>query len=436
MRQPDEAPAREPETIGERIRRLRKEKGLKQTALTGPGLTAAQICRIESGKRQASLKAIRRLAAKLEVSPEYLETGIDMTRREELELRLSDLELRMRLNPSDETFTGDLGELIELARRAGEADIAARAHAVLGTVLAGRGRLSEALRHLKVAIEHPLLEPSTHPYTYVTLANVYCELGRPSDGVAVCKDALERISGETGTPRAIIVTCLSQALSDAGEFERAESVLEETIQTGNPDPYDRARIHWLQARVAAMQGNGRLALFQMREAIALLKKTEDTVRLARAHLLCASILLSGEKTVGVSRHLRLARELFPDDAEVVDRGILLGHEALLAAYEHRFDKALARAEEALEILPEHSMEQTGALRAKALALSARGEYEIADELFLRVLRKYDKGKNWREASLVSRDRAAMLEQAGRLSDSQGELERARDYESRLVTVFE
>ena len=76
------------ESIGARINRLRKDKGLTQNALTGPGVTAAQISRIESGKRQPSVKAIRRIARKLQVSPEYLETGVDMTTREELELAL------------------------------------------------------------------------------------------------------------------------------------------------------------------------------------------------------------------------------------------------------------------------------------------------------------------------------------------------------------
>jgi tetratricopeptide (TPR) repeat protein len=342
----------------------------------------------------------------------------------------------MRLDPSDETIIGDLGKLIEAARREGMGDIVARAHAALGMTLADRGRLSEALGHLEIAIGHPLLGPSAHPGAYTTLANAYCGLGRPRDAVTLCRDVLSRIPAEATALRTIIVTWLSQALADLGEFEEAETVLDESIEVEDPDPNSRARVHWLLARLAAMRGDGRLALSYTREAIALLKETEDTVRLARAHLLASSVLLWSGKTAGVARYLRLARDLFPSGIEAVDRGMLLGNEALLAARQRRFEEALSKAEEALELLPEHKLEQDAAIYAKALALAASNDFETANTLCLRVIASCERAKLWHEAALVSRDRAEMLKSAGRLSDSREALERARDYESRRATVFE
>ena len=61
--------------LGERLRRLRVERGLSQRELAVPGVTYAYISRIEAGSRQPSLKALRKLAAKLGVTPLYLETG-------------------------------------------------------------------------------------------------------------------------------------------------------------------------------------------------------------------------------------------------------------------------------------------------------------------------------------------------------------------------
>src|ERR1700726_948157 len=63
------------ETIGERLKRLRLERGLSQRELAAPGVSYAYISRIEAGTRQPSVKALRRLAAKLGVSADYLETG-------------------------------------------------------------------------------------------------------------------------------------------------------------------------------------------------------------------------------------------------------------------------------------------------------------------------------------------------------------------------
>src|SRR5665647_3535031 len=117
MAEDESTASRGEETVGQRVRRLRVEKGLTQSALSSPGLTAAQISRIESGKRQPSLRAIRRIARKLGVSLDYLETGADLSTREELDLSFADAELRIRLDPNDQAVERDLRTLITLGER-------------------------------------------------------------------------------------------------------------------------------------------------------------------------------------------------------------------------------------------------------------------------------------------------------------------------------
>ncbi len=419
------------ESIGARIKRLRREKRLTQLAISGPGVTPAQISRIESGKRQPSVKAIRRIARKLEVSPEFLETGVDITTREELELTLTDLELRMRLDPNDQTIERELGVLVKISQREGETDIAARAHSVLGMALAERGLLNDAVGHLEKAIQHPLETPCANPDAYTTLASVYCELGRPGEAADLCERALDAIQADDAGLRMVLATKLSYALSELGEHSRAAQTIE---QIGDDveaaDPYSRARSHWGLGRAAAMRDDRRLALQHLRDAIALLKGTEDTVRLARSHLLFAATLLWAGKTAGVSKHLDAARELFPNHAEKIDRGMLLGYEALVAARQHRLEDALAAADEALALLKEHSSEQAAALYAKALALSGRCEYEVADAIFAHVIDMAVASALWSVAALISRDRADMLRWAGKPHESDAAAEQAQEFERR------
>lgn len=65
-----------PETFGERLRRLRTERGMAQRELSDEGVTYAYISRLESGTRTSpSITAIRKVAARLKVNPVYLETG-------------------------------------------------------------------------------------------------------------------------------------------------------------------------------------------------------------------------------------------------------------------------------------------------------------------------------------------------------------------------
>jgi transcriptional regulator with XRE-family HTH domain len=66
---------RAPAAIGRRLRQRRESLGLSQRDLSEPGVSYAYISRIESGARTPSVKALRKLAPKLGVSVDWLETG-------------------------------------------------------------------------------------------------------------------------------------------------------------------------------------------------------------------------------------------------------------------------------------------------------------------------------------------------------------------------
>jgi len=66
-----------PTGVGERLRSRRLQLGLSQRAISDSGISYAYISRIEAGARKPSVKAMRMLAAKLDVSLEWLETGED-----------------------------------------------------------------------------------------------------------------------------------------------------------------------------------------------------------------------------------------------------------------------------------------------------------------------------------------------------------------------
>src|SRR5438132_4530143 len=85
------------ETVGERLRRLRLERGLSQRALAEPGVSYAFISKIELGERVPSMKALRTLARKLGVPVQYLETGQELADTEARELKLGEAELALRL---------------------------------------------------------------------------------------------------------------------------------------------------------------------------------------------------------------------------------------------------------------------------------------------------------------------------------------------------
>lgn len=64
-----------PLAVGRRIKTLRQELGMSQRELASPGVSYAYLSRCESGQRAPCGKALRKLAAKLEIPALYLETG-------------------------------------------------------------------------------------------------------------------------------------------------------------------------------------------------------------------------------------------------------------------------------------------------------------------------------------------------------------------------
>lgn len=62
-------------TVGDRIKQRRLELGLSQRELACEGVSYAYISRLEANQRQPSVKALRKLAARLDVSAHWLEVG-------------------------------------------------------------------------------------------------------------------------------------------------------------------------------------------------------------------------------------------------------------------------------------------------------------------------------------------------------------------------
>src|SRR6267142_4348167 len=115
------------EGVGVRLKRLRVERGFSQRDLSSPGVSYAYISRIEAGARTPSVKALRKLAQKLGVSVEYLETGRDIREVDARELKLADAELQLRLESDTVSAEEKLQEVLADASAAGDRVSASRA---------------------------------------------------------------------------------------------------------------------------------------------------------------------------------------------------------------------------------------------------------------------------------------------------------------------
>ena len=428
---PDRHEAAE-ETIGQRLRRLRRERGLSQRELASPGVSYAYISRIEGGARRPSVKALRMLARKLGVTADYLETGSEIRDTDERELRIADAELELRLVDDTAEAERRLEALREEGVEAGDVLAASRASIALGLAAAHAGRNHDAIKRLEDGLELAQVSPAMRPDVYATLGRALAASGETQRAVNLFEHCLEDVSRETPedfTAQVRFTTYLSYALTDLGNLERAEAVLEDAIAKAEAatDAYSRVRLYWSVARLNDVQGRPAAALIYIRRAIALLDVTDDTLHLARAHLLAGSILLSQGNVDSANRHYELAERLFGPNAEPEDLANLYADQSKLAAKRGDPEGAVSRAEAAVSAASDEFLHERGnALWALADAKALKGDVDGANEAFRQATELLRDHGHRRDHVEAYRAWGKFLRRAGREEQALEVLEQATD----------
>jgi transcriptional regulator with XRE-family HTH domain len=419
------------ETIGARLKRLRLQRGFSQRDLSSPGVSYAYISRIEAGARTPSVKALRKLSQKLGVSVEYLETGRDIRDVDDRELRLADAELELRLAENTEAAEQKLDAVLAEAVAAGDVPSATRARLALGLVAAGRGNHLDAVERLEPVIEDAAVAPIARPDVYATLGQSYASLGAPERAVRVFERCLAETNAapEHSTTHIWFATLLSYALTDAGEYDRAGDVVRTALSQADVaiDPYSRMRLYWSKARLAAVEGRSAEALESMREAIALLKTTDDSLHLARAYLLSAGIEAQTNDAAAAKDHLATAESLLGTIAQPVDRAMLLIGKSRIAALEGDADAAVEHGRAALDLLgTAHAAERGAAVWALARGLALQDDVSAAIDSYRAAVDLLSVHGQRHDAGKAALEWAELLRTSGREDEAEPILRRAYD----------
>ena len=420
------------EGIGARLKRLRVARGFSQRDLSSPGVSYAYISRIEAGARTPSVKALRKLAQKLGVSVEYLETGRDIREIDDRELKLADAELQLRLEADTAPAEQKLEEVLAEASAAGDRVSASRAAIGLGLAAAHRGNHLDAVERLEAALEYERVAPHLRPDVYTGLAQSYAALGAADRAARLLEQCLAEVTESTPEDVTLMVryaTFLSYALTDEGEYDRASEVVHDALgRTGDSsDSYTRVRLYWSLARMAAIEGRSAEALTQIRKAIALLEATDDTLTLARGYLLSAGIDSQEGRAEATRKQLEIAARLLGPAPEPADLGMLRIGQSRLATLEGDGARAVESARDALAILGDFNGGELGqACWALARGLALEGEADAAIETYRRAVDLLTVHGRRHNAGMASLDWASLLQEQGRGDEAEPILRRASD----------
>ena len=289
-----------PREVGIRLKEARERAGVSQRRLAFPGCTAAYISRIEAGARVPSLQMINELAGRLDVSGQWLATGVESTAVESSELVEAEVALRL----------GELDEAERLFRARLTPGDPAR-----GAALAGLGQIAFRGERLDEAID--LLEQSlaarggsalVDPGAVDSLGRAYSAAGAIESAIALFERAVAESQDVAPVEQLRFSVLLANALIDADAFGRAEEALAGVIRLSQErgDPLTTARVFWSQSRLHSMRKERELAARYARRALDILERTENDTYVGLAcHLLAYAEVEAGN---------------YEDALEAVERG--------------------------------------------------------------------------------------------------------------------
>ena len=289
----------DPRAVGERLRAAREAAGLSQRQLAFQGCSPAYISRIEAGDRIPSLQLLRELGRRLGVSEDHLATGSSAPPQSFL---LLEAEIALRLDNlarARELYREALDDAVTPAEKS-------RALEGLGHLAFRRSDLHEAIKLFESALVTSGDEEWERPALAESLGRAYALLSEFEPSIAIferCLSAFERLDD---TVQAIRFSCLlAYALSDVGEFERAEQVVSKALKEGRDsfDPYTRARVYWSKAKLRMEQGDAHGASRYAYQALGALELTEDLHYTGLAHQMVAHIELERDRPEEALAHL-------------------------------------------------------------------------------------------------------------------------------------
>ncbi|WP_225878183.1 helix-turn-helix domain-containing protein [Spongiactinospora rosea] len=367
--------------MGQRIKTIRRQRGMSQAQLAHPELSDSYVSLIESGKRTPTTAVLELLAGKLDCSLSYLVNGVTGEQLHEFELELGYARLALENGAVAEArmrFTNLVADknLTGLTRLRFEAEFG------LARAMEAGGDLDAAIATLNGlrAAAGGAMTPEQHITVTIALSRCYRERGDLSAAVQVCEQILLGPVRPAWSDELVeLGSTLLGAYMLRGDLLRAQHWSAELLAAADLLGTPRATVAacWNGSALAEAIGRTKDALALAQRALAVHSENGDPRNLARVRLSCTYqrfLLLPEEAEICREALHRSRRELAESSAGVADRArceLDLAHVELALG---NLGQAIAHARRAHELVSS----TTNGLGADAQLLLA-GAYAMADE---------------------------------------------------------
>lgn len=400
--------------IGQRIKTIRRQRGLSQAQLAHPELSDSYVSLIESGKRTPTPAVLELLAQKLDCSLTYLVNGVTAEEMETLEVGLRFA--RIALDNGDvEEARRRYSELLSDRSLAGLPELRQGAQFGFALAVEACGDLGEAITVLTQL--HASGDATMPPDRRVAVAMALCRCYRDNGDLGRAVEIGERMFDRAGQPAwnddlVELGATLLSVYRVRGDLLRARHFATELLSAAETLGSPRAVVAacWNAANLAAETGRGEEGMSLIERAMAIQSENGEPRNLARLRGAYASLMMTvrpNEAETARDLLRRAQRELNESSTSTLDRArchlelaraeMLLGHPE--AAADH--------ARQGCDMLSESPREQRAyahLLSGQALLMLGReadaaAELGVAEEQ-LDTAPTHKAAQNWMTAAEV------------------------------------
>ena len=344
--------------LGERLRRLRVSAGLTQSELAGERFSKEYVSQIERGKTRPTQETIQWLAARLDVDPGFLASGISGDERGRVEATLARADALTQAHRYEEAIREFQGiHSAVSATGALQLELRSLSGQAWACVQAGRTREAiDLLARARLLSEGP-------EFSDLDRADVLFRLG-------VCRYKLSSISTALGL--------LSEALTLA---ERSEL----------PSDQLRSEILGWRSRCYRRQRDLEAAREDVERALELARAIEDRRSLANTYFQASLIAERLGHLLQARSYAEHAKALYGELEDELNVGRLLNNLGGLNHLLGRSEQAVEHLKASFGVALEHDSDEDAAHAAGSLAAVHlhRGEHEHAAKLARQALKLLD-----------------------------------------------
>ena len=281
-------------SLGEKIKKLRKEKNMTLKELAGDRIIAAQISHIERDKSHTSYELLEYLSERLDVSIDYLLETKEMQSKKITDNLILQSEIYIKRDALDEAEK-EIHEIIEICEEYGLSENYGKCNYLLGDIYLKRKDGATANFYFEKALFYFIKNDDKKRIfqCYMNIANIYFdeEFYQVSlTNYYFAKDILEEINIDDPDTYKELYSKISKCYMKLNDSEKSLEFIEKIGNIDNDySPEQEIELLVLKAKKLLAEGEYVKSKDYFAKALKIIEKEENKDKLAQIYLTVGSI---------------------------------------------------------------------------------------------------------------------------------------------------